>query len=1249
MKKRTRKITAAILLILIVLFYSIALPKNAYAQDFGYTGGAQTFTATVAGNYQLEVWGAQGSGNPSGLGGYSVGGIVLAANETLYIYVGSSSGFNGGGIGSSNGGGGTDIRRYGTSLGNRVIIGGGGGGGGSDYAGGNGGGLSGANGQNGSGATQSAGGAGTTMAGGVAGSLGQGGSPLYGQGGGGGGGYFGGGSGTAWHTKNGSYTDAGGGGSGYIGGVKLGTMQTGVQPGNGYVRVTKVSNTPYPDVQTWGYGYIGAYQTFTAAFSGTYKLDAYGAQGGNYSASGGAGGASSGTIWLSAGQSIYLYVGGAGSIPTPVPPYGYGVSGGGFNGGGNTAIENSSQSGPNGGTYLGAGGGGASDVRTSVGNLSSRIIVAGGGGGSGSAGYAGGAGGGVIGSDAQFCQAWDQWGWVYHNYTGHGGTASTGGSGGAGGYTPVDPGNPGTFGVGGNAAGIGWYNTGWFDGSGGGGGGWYGGGAGSGGSFFGGGAGPAGGGGGSGYIGGVSGGTMSTGGHYGNGYIQITKIDTLPNAPIITSPTSGQVLTATHTPTITWNFSDPDQGDYQKYYQVVWSNNGFATWYGNSDVITSGNGSYTLPWLPDGTWQVAVKTWDQQGVSDPPWGYGSFTILSDTTPPTYSSAIVANIDANGYDVFVYGVADTQSGVNRVQFPTWTDYNGQDDIQPNWTTNPIATGTNMGGGTWKYHVAKSDHNNEVGQYRTAAYIWDNAGNYLGIGGLDAYLKLSQAAPSIVPIASSITGSTVVLTSSPGSMVTCNGVTLPSGSNWTGLSPVTGYTAYAFMPADATHNQSPNTANSPIFTTLKLDQIAPTVAPVVSNLTANSVILTSSAGSQITTNGVTKASGSMWTALSKATAYTAFAFMPADATHNQSPNSATTNYTTLGIVSGSISVTPYDSGQGPNSAPTAKVKVSMQLYGWINSVTINWPSPNNATVTLVKTSGPDAQGITSWSTDSSGIIVPHDVACGYPNSPVAPTTAPINLALTVSGNSATGSFTDSSTNVPISDNVKITSFTTSNNYANVGDTILLSVITTGYAESVGVKFPWDATPVVLSNSFGLPAPYQTIWTANYTIPATATPNASVPYTITSTATNTFKVSPPAGSAEIDTSTTQLTISCLTLHMTGAGTAHRGDTLNFWGTTTGKAATVRIVSVSPSIAYTGTGTLVTSLDLASLSTPATSEANTWYSDQTHANGWTVPSDIADETILTFTFEATDALGVKKQDTLQVTIKPIVVVITH
>ena len=111
---------------------------------------------------------------------------------------------------------------------------------------------------------------------------------------------------------------------------------------------------------------------------------------------------------------------------------------------------------------------------------------------------------------------------------------------------------------------------------------------------------------------------------------------------------------------------------------------------------------------------------------------GSITNI-DKTAPTYSYVEIKNVNIRGYDVYVYGVTDAGSGVNRIQFPTWTDTNGQDDIQQNWEVNQEATGVRQADGTtWVYHVDIGSHNNETGAYITHIYIYDNLENYVAMG-------------------------------------------------------------------------------------------------------------------------------------------------------------------------------------------------------------------------------------------------------------------------------------------------------------------------------------------------------------------------------------------------------------------------------------------------------------------------------------------------------------------------------------
>ena len=228
--------------------------------------------------------------------------------------------------------------------------------------------------------------------------------------------------------------------------------------------------------------YTGSVQTFNVPPGATsLYIEAEGAKGWSGSYAGGEGGFSSGTLPVTPGDELYVYVGGQGTRSTPS----YNPSGAGWNGGG-LGQNNGS------GNVVG-GGGGASDVRLiyspdplNLTSLESRVLVAAGGGGATNNGIAyGGDGGGSVGEDGGQHLA-------YHY--GRGGTQSSGGDSGGG------------FGYGGDAEG---WMTPW---NGGGGGGWYGGGV----STH-----HCGGGGGSSYIGGVDDGIMERGGNNGDGEVVI--------------------------------------------------------------------------------------------------------------------------------------------------------------------------------------------------------------------------------------------------------------------------------------------------------------------------------------------------------------------------------------------------------------------------------------------------------------------------------------------------------------------------------------------------------------------------------------------------------------------------------------------------------------------------------------------------------------------------------------------------------
>ena len=79
------------------------------------------------------------------------------------------------------------------------------------------------------------------------------------------------------------------------------------------------------------------------------------------------------------------------------------------------------------------------------------------------------------------------------------------------------------------------------------------------------------------------------------------------------------------------------------------------------------------------------------------------------------------------NVIITGVSDTQSGVNRIQCPTWTESNGQDDIDGSWQTSAKSKATRQSDGSYKFRVNITDHNNENGKYITHVYGYDNVGN------------------------------------------------------------------------------------------------------------------------------------------------------------------------------------------------------------------------------------------------------------------------------------------------------------------------------------------------------------------------------------------------------------------------------------------------------------------------------------------------------------------------------------------
>ena len=139
----------------------------------------------------------------------------------------------------------------------------------------------------------------------------------------------------------------------------------------------EVSLCKYVKGYVWNFDYTGGEQEFVMPCSGEYKLETWGAQGGE-STYGGYGGFSIGNINLSKSSILYINVGGQGSETFPGT-----TSGGGYNGGGDGTRVTLNSS-----TSVRYGGGGATHVATESGLLSKLsnsidliLIVSGGGGG----------------------------------------------------------------------------------------------------------------------------------------------------------------------------------------------------------------------------------------------------------------------------------------------------------------------------------------------------------------------------------------------------------------------------------------------------------------------------------------------------------------------------------------------------------------------------------------------------------------------------------------------------------------------------------------------------------------------------------------------------------------------------------------------------------------------------------------------------------------------------------------------------
>ncbi len=100
---------------------------------------------------------------------------------------------------------------------------------------------------------------------------------------------------------------------------------------------------------------------------------------------------------------------------------------------------------------------------------------------------------------------------------------------------------------------------------------------------------------------------------------------------------------------------------------------------------------------------------------------------ADTTVPVVSRVTAVPNDALSFYVYAYATDDV--AMSSVQFPTWTNLNGQDDLASPWPSGSSGSWTiDEQTYNWRYLVKISEHNYEAGNYTIHVYAYDTAGNF-----------------------------------------------------------------------------------------------------------------------------------------------------------------------------------------------------------------------------------------------------------------------------------------------------------------------------------------------------------------------------------------------------------------------------------------------------------------------------------------------------------------------------------------
>ena len=165
------------------------------------------------------------------------------------------------------------------------------------------------------------------------------------------------------------------------------------------------------------------------------------------------------------------------------------------------------------------------------------------------------------------------------------------------------------------------------------------------------------------------------------------------------------------------------------------------------------NGQDDIKWYnaerqPDGTYRKRVRASDHnnvQGEYNVHLYYvqndgrlvgagGIKTNVSISKPQGKISIQNKNNDTGEFDIVVSGIVAPE-GLKTVYLPTWSEANGQDDIQ--WYT-----ADRQADGTYRKHVYARDHKNNAGEYNVHLYYLNNQNQLQGAGGEKTSISVNR---------------------------------------------------------------------------------------------------------------------------------------------------------------------------------------------------------------------------------------------------------------------------------------------------------------------------------------------------------------------------------------------------------------------------------------------------------------------------------------------------------------------------